>query len=243
MYQRVQPSLVAVQYTWESELGRRDVIGAGVVVGEDGTVMTSLALVDQRIPDDQMKDFKILLPTDSPEVVEEVDAQFLGRDERGDVAFVKAKPGKEARAWQAVRFVDRAAKVGEMVWSVGLLPKMAGYKAAAASAYTPPTSKQGARPAHMPGLRRHPAQGELAPPFEGGIGRVRHTVARQCCRYHLTASTVQFGRAHQPAARAPGAPTPGPPATHGVRRSPSRARDPGGRARPRRRHPALQCRP
>ncbi len=125
LYQRVRPSLVAVQYTWESELGRREVIGAGVVVSEDGKIMTSLALVDQRIPDDQMKQFKILIPSDKADV-EEVEAQFLGRDERGDVAFVQAK---EPRKWQPVRFVDRAVSVGDAVWSVGILPKMAGYKA------------------------------------------------------------------------------------------------------------------
>ena len=125
LYRQVRPSLVAVQYTWESELGRREVIGAGVVVSEDGKVMTSLALVDQRIPDAQMTQFKILVPSDTSDV-EELDATFLGRDERGDVAFVQAK---EPRKWQPVRFVDRGVEVGDPVWSVGILPKMAGYKA------------------------------------------------------------------------------------------------------------------
>ena len=124
LYKQVAPSLVAVQYTWESEMGRREVVGAATVVHESGIVMTTLSLVDPRIPDSQMKDFKILLPNEVGDV-EELDATFLGRDERSDVAFVKAK---EKRQWTPLRFVDRPLQVGEPLWSVGILPKIAGYK-------------------------------------------------------------------------------------------------------------------
>jgi serine protease Do len=127
LYDQVRKSLVAVQYTWDSELGRRDVIGAGVVVSEDGLVMTTLSLMDPRIPDQQMKDFKLLVASDTSDA-DEIDAQFLGRDERGEVAFVKAKP-KVGQKWQALKFVAHSTEVGEPLWSVGLLPKIAGYKA------------------------------------------------------------------------------------------------------------------
>lgn len=126
LYQQVSPSLVAVQYTWESELGRHEVVGAGVVVGETGLVMTSLSLVDPRIPDSQMKDFKVLVPSDTKDV-EELEAQFLGRDERADVAFVQVA-AKAKRQWRPVRFVDVPLAVGQDLLSVGLLPKLAGYK-------------------------------------------------------------------------------------------------------------------
>lgn len=125
LYDRVRKSLVAVQYTWESELGRREVVGAGVVVSDDGLVMTPLAMFDLRIPDGQMKEFKLLVPSDTGDA-EELEAVFLGRDERSDLAFVKAKV---ARKWQPVKFVNRELRIGEPLWSVGLLPKMAGYKA------------------------------------------------------------------------------------------------------------------
>lgn len=124
LYAQVGPSLVAVQYTWESEMGRREVAGAGVVVSESGIIMTSLSLVDTRIPDEQMKDFKVLVPSEDSDV-QELDATFLGRDERADVAFVQVK---DKRQWKPVRFVDHPVQVGEQVWSVGLLPKLAGYK-------------------------------------------------------------------------------------------------------------------
>ena len=87
-YKAITPSLVAVQYVWESELGRREIIGAGIVVGDDGLVMTSIALVGQQIPDAQMKEFKVIVPSDSGDP-EELDAVFQGRDERTEMAFIK----------------------------------------------------------------------------------------------------------------------------------------------------------
>jgi len=62
LYDRVTPSLVAVKYTWESELGRRELAGMGVVVREDGLVICQLALFNMLIPDEQLTDFKIIVP-------------------------------------------------------------------------------------------------------------------------------------------------------------------------------------
>ena len=120
---QAQPSLVAVQYTWESEFGRREFVGAGIVVSADGLIMAPMALFDYRIPDDQMKDFKLLVPT--ADDVEEVDAVFQGRDERSNVAFIRAKA---KRSWKPVQFVATDLRVGEPIVSVGLLPKGAGYR-------------------------------------------------------------------------------------------------------------------
>src|ERR1051325_10871111 len=80
-YDQVSPSLVAVQYTVDGEFGRRELIGQGVIVGEEGTVICSMALFPVQIPDEQMKDFKILIPGDEEK---ELEAVFLGRDERSD---------------------------------------------------------------------------------------------------------------------------------------------------------------
>src|SRR5688500_4925082 len=62
LYDKVSPSLVAVQYTLDSEFGRRELIGQGVVIKEEGIIMTSLALFPTQFPDEQMKDFKVILP-------------------------------------------------------------------------------------------------------------------------------------------------------------------------------------
>jgi len=124
LYERVSPSLVAVQYVWETELGRRELTGTGVVVGADGLVVMSIGVVDPRIPDDQMKDFQIIVPQADADPLE-VESTFVGRDERTNLAFVKAN---ETQQWKPVKFEEAPILVGEDLLSVGLLPKDAGYR-------------------------------------------------------------------------------------------------------------------
>jgi S1-C subfamily serine protease len=128
----VRPSLVAVKYQWQGELSKQEVVGCGVVVGDDGLVMIPLVLVSPVIPDEQMKDFKIVIPSDTVDETE-IPAVLEGRDERADVAFVKAKPDPKSDTpnpkWQPIYFTEQPLEVGETIYSVGLLPKMAGYKA------------------------------------------------------------------------------------------------------------------
>lgn len=124
LYDQVTPSLVAVQFTWESELGRRELVGAGVVITEDGVVAVPLSVVNPALPDAQMKEFKVIVPrTDGND--EELDATFLGRDERAGIGFVKVD---EKRTWKPVKFEDAPVKIGQPVYSVGILPKGAGYR-------------------------------------------------------------------------------------------------------------------
>jgi S1-C subfamily serine protease len=138
LYERVTPSLVAVQYTWESELGRRELAGAGVVITEDGLVMTQLSLFDMRIPDEQLKEFKLIVPDAAGGDATELDAGLLGRDERYNLVFLRPKKEQSdeavaktmaERKWTAIKFEEVQVRVGEPVMSVGLLPEMAAYKA------------------------------------------------------------------------------------------------------------------
>ena len=123
MYERIRKSLVAVQYTFNSEMGRREIIGTGLVVGSDGLVMTSMELFPVQLPNEQMIDFKIIVPGDEGK---ELDAVFQGRDERSDVAFVKTV---QKQNWPAISFIESPQEIGQPVLSVGLLPKQAGYHA------------------------------------------------------------------------------------------------------------------
>lgn len=135
IFEEAAPSLVAVQYTYQGELGRRELVAAGVVVSDDGLVMFSINFTPVRLPDQQMKEFKILVPGDEGI---EVPAEFCGRDERSNVSFVRPDPGaagksekadrKGGRAWKPVKFADLPLAVGEEVVSVGLLPKTAAYQ-------------------------------------------------------------------------------------------------------------------
>lgn len=122
LYERVTPSLVIVRFTYDGELGRRELFTSGVVVSADGLVMVSSAFTPGQIPDQQMTDFKIILPGDDET---EIKAEFQGRDERTSMSLVKAT---EQREWKPLKFEDAALQVGDPIYSVGLLPKDAGYK-------------------------------------------------------------------------------------------------------------------
>lgn len=128
LYDQVTPSLVAVQFTWESELGRRELVGAGVVINEDGVVAAPLSVLNPAIPDSQMKEFKVIVPrVDTND--EELDATFLGRDERSGLGFVQIKEkDNKKRKWTPITFEDAGVKIGEPIYSVGILPKGAGYR-------------------------------------------------------------------------------------------------------------------
>lgn len=124
LYAEVAHSLVAVKYTLATELQRHELIGAGIVVSEDGLVMAPLVLFNINIPDEQMQDFKIVVPHEDRDPTE-LDAIFYGRDERTNLAFLKTK---EPQKWKALKFEDAQTGVGETVLSIGMLPKAANYK-------------------------------------------------------------------------------------------------------------------
>jgi S1-C subfamily serine protease len=128
LVKEVTPSLVAVQYTYDGELGRREFVGAGLVVGEDGLVITSISFTPQLLPDVQMKDFKIIIPGDD---LTEIDATFVGRDERSNLTFVRANPSKDKKQsmhWKPVKFHDLPVNIGDEILSVGMLGKTASYQ-------------------------------------------------------------------------------------------------------------------
>lgn len=129
LYAQASPSLVAVRFTWESELGRRELTGAGVVVSDDGLIMSPLAVFNPQIPDDQMKNFIVVVAHEDKDA-EEIEADFYGRDERSNVAFLKARPGKDGatREWKPVKFEEVPVEIAQPVYSVGMLPEMANFK-------------------------------------------------------------------------------------------------------------------
>jgi serine protease Do len=124
LYDRVTPSLVAVQYIWQNELSRVELTGAGIIVRDDGLVMVSLSLFPLQIPDAQMKEFKILIPKEDGEP-QELETIYQGRDQRTNMVFLKTK---EEQHWKSLQFEDEAVKIGQPVLSIGMLPKDANYK-------------------------------------------------------------------------------------------------------------------
>jgi len=111
MYDEITPSLVAVQYTVDGEFGRRELIGQGVVIGEEGAIIASLALFPTQIPDEQMKDFKVIIPGDEEK---ETDAVFLGRDERVD----RADNGMKRLHWPVYGHRENRHQEAGCFWNV-----------------------------------------------------------------------------------------------------------------------------
>lgn len=133
LIQQVRPSLVVIRYTFDSEMGRRELEGAGMVLDETGLIGFTSAIVPTAIPDAQMINFKIVIPPgiEGDDEVE-IDAKFLGRDDRSDIAFVR--PKEPGRKWTPLKPVVKPIEVGDTVYSVGMLPKGSGYSAYTRSA-------------------------------------------------------------------------------------------------------------
>ncbi len=136
LYERVKPSLVIVRFTYDGEAGRRDFEGAGIVIDTAGLVVFSSALTPAGLPDEFLKHFKIVLPGDEET---ELDATFLGRDDRANIAFVRVKE-TSGHTWTPVKFVDGPKQeVGAPIYSVGLLSKDSGYRSYLAESYVAAT--------------------------------------------------------------------------------------------------------
>jgi serine protease Do len=127
LYDRVTPSLVAVQFSWTYEFGKLDLVGPGVVVSDDGMVLVPGDIINAAFPDAQLTDFKIIVPGNDTDD-EEIDAVLQGRDPRNNVSLVKAKAGS-GHVWKAIKFEDQPLTIGEPLYSVGILAKAAGYRA------------------------------------------------------------------------------------------------------------------
>jgi S1-C subfamily serine protease len=126
IFDQVKPSLVAVRYTWANELGSQELSAAGVIVSDDGLVAFPIGIVTPAlVPSDQMQKFKIIVPSETSDE-QEIDATFQGRDERTSLAFVRPDSPQK---WKAIKFVDGNPQTGDPLFSVGMLPRGAGYKA------------------------------------------------------------------------------------------------------------------
>ena len=120
------PSLVAVQYTFVGEVQQSDAVLAGVVVDDRGLVMFPLMGISDQVADAQLQRWKVIVPRPGG-TPERLDATFQGRDDRSQLAFVRATPAQPPRAWTPLRFARRPVAPGDAVYSVGLTPKRSGY--------------------------------------------------------------------------------------------------------------------
>ncbi len=102
--EEVVPSTVVVSFYIEREDGARaDAHVLGTVVGEGNLVMFASAAIPSRIPLTQFRDFKVSV-TDGDDL-REYEAEYLGKDEQAQVAFVKVTD-PEAPALPPLEFAD-----------------------------------------------------------------------------------------------------------------------------------------
>ena len=139
-------SLVVVKYVWDGEAARRELEGIGVVVRADGLVAASLDMMPTVLPDAQLKEFQILVPTRDGDPIE-VKAVLVARDERTGLIFLRpdaeeassqpttqpttAEAATEPAAdvqWKPAAFGSESPSIGDYVLSVGRLPEGAGYQ-------------------------------------------------------------------------------------------------------------------
>ena len=146
----IKPSLVAVKYTWANELQSHELVAAGIVIGSDGLVMFPITVVTpQLIPDNQLKSFKIVIPSETQDTTE-IDATLVLRDERTELAFVRPDPNSATTqpTWKPLTFVDLPPQIGDQLYSVGILPESSGYRAQITSA-TASTPMRGPIPQYL----------------------------------------------------------------------------------------------
>ncbi len=116
-------TVVAVEYTTESEIERRPTITLGTVIDAQGTIILPSGAIDPRAAMWQLKDFKVYLPgnaTSSP-------GEYLGQDALNGWHFVRANERIREQLTPITRFAAPAGvaapALADFVWGIGLRAK------------------------------------------------------------------------------------------------------------------------
>lgn len=118
-------SIVAVEFTIQTEIERRQITIAGTVVDDKGTIVIPGANIPTGLGVDQLKDFKIYLP----EQDESTPATYLGQDELTGFHFVRATDGLLAKLTPITAFAKAPVPpLGTELWGLGLRGKDEDFK-------------------------------------------------------------------------------------------------------------------
>lgn len=158
-------SVVAIEFTIQTETDRRQATVAGTVVDADGTIIMPGSNIPAGLPVDQLREFKIY----RPESDEPFTATYLGQDTLTGFHFVRVE--ERAREFltpiTAYPAAPRPAR-GEEVWGIGLRGKdedFAAYVLSARIAMTarlPNRTALAAQDLASPGLPVFARDGKLA---------------------------------------------------------------------------------
>lgn len=180
-------SVVAVEFRIAGTGGvasSGEVQAFGTVIDESGTVIFSTGAIDQQMPLDALRDFRIYLPggdTDAP-----IPARYLGYDAFTDWHFVQVEsPGAAAlltpiTRFRALSFYDGQSsrpQVAEELWGIGLRKKDEGFAPYFLSsrvslvAEVPEAFAFAAREVAGPGLPVFNGAGDFVGLGQGGFGQ------------------------------------------------------------------------
>jgi serine protease Do len=115
-------SVVAVEFTVQTEIDRRPATVPGTVIDDQGTIILPGNAIPANVGLDQLRDFKICRPNSS----DEFDARYLGQDAYTGWHFVRAEEKIRAELVPITRFADPAAAAPQLddeLWGIGLRNK------------------------------------------------------------------------------------------------------------------------
>lgn len=126
-------SVVAVEFTMQTEIERRQMTLAGTVVDDKGTVILPGANIPSGLAVDQLKDFKVYLP----EQEDSTPATYLGQDALTGFHFVRVAPELISRLKPITSFAKAPEPpLGTELWGIGLRGKDEDFKPYTLSART-----------------------------------------------------------------------------------------------------------
>jgi serine protease Do len=114
---------VAIEYTTETEVERRQNTSMGTVIDTHGTIILPSGAIDPRTPVWQLKDFKVYQPGSG----DGMPGEYLGQDAFTGWHFVRAHESVRGQLTPMTAFVakgePRGPALAEFLWGVGLRTK------------------------------------------------------------------------------------------------------------------------
>ncbi len=118
-------SVVAVEFFTETELDRRPTIVSALVADDRGTLVLPAAAINNYLPPEKLKDFRIYLP--GRPVSEYSSGEYLGQDPLSGWHFIRVEEKLRDRLVPVTKFSATGAvktpAIGEEFWGIGLRGK------------------------------------------------------------------------------------------------------------------------
>jgi serine protease Do len=114
-------TVVAVEFTIQTEIDRRQVVVNGSVLDHEGTIVIPGAAILPGLAPEQLRDFKVYRPFSD----EGADATYLGPDVLTGFHYVRVVEGEMRSALKPITAfpLGRSPQIGDELWGIGLRGK------------------------------------------------------------------------------------------------------------------------